>query len=401
MLILPALLLLVLLVTVVAGLAFGAGPMGGGRQQRAVPLAGMAVVGVGGFAVLVVAVLAFGVLGRSTGDEEGPATPEPVAPAASTTTTTAAAPDPLPSAPAAVPIRGLGPMVRLGGDGPSVAVGGLESTTVLQVEVEGFDPYSVAEARQCVDDGDRRCGNLLKVQFDENGHASFQYLVTDEFLAVRASGRCRADDPPCSIVVAATQGSGDEQLWTFFRDPVPPRGRIEVTPSSGIDEGQAVTVTVEGFEPRTPLQAQLCALTDGNSPHRCRPEPAASVVTDNRGRARTTVVVGPGTGDNGIACDRSNRCGIAVASTAGFLRSNTVPLAFLKPPGAGYDTTRLAVGLSVALLLVLVAVWLIRTTDWSPVGEQAAPEIDDAEYADLDAIIAMLPPEEEDEEVPA
>jgi len=31
------------------------------------------------------------------------------------------------------------------------------------------------------------------------------------------------------------------------------------------------------------------------------------------------------------------------------------------------------------------------------VGEAAAPEIDDAEYADLDAIIAALPPEEDDE----
>jgi len=394
-LILPALLLLVLLVTVVAGLAFGAGPMGGGRRQRAVPLTGMTVVVLGGFGVLVAAVVALGLVGRSSSDEQDPAAPERVAPAVSTTTT-AAAPDPLPSPPEAIPIRGLGPTVRLGGDAPSVAVGGLESTTVLQVEVEGFDPYSVAEARQCIDDGDRRCGNALKVQFDENGHASFQYLVSDEFAGSDAAGRCGADDPPCSIVVTATEGTGDELLWTFFRDPVPPRGRIEVTPSSGIDEGQAVTVTVEGFEPRTQLQAQLCALADGDGPQRCRPEPAASVMTDSRGRARTTVVVGPGTGDDGIACDRSNRCGIAVASTAGFLRSNTVPLSFIKPPGAGYDTTRLAVGLSVALLLVLVVVWLIRTTDWSPVGEQAAPELDDAEYADLDAIIALLPPEEED-----
>ena len=40
--------------------------------------------------------------------------------------------------------------------------------------------------------------------------------------------------------------------------------------------------------------------------------------------------------------------------------------------------------------------WLIKRTDWSAVGEAAAPEIDDAEYADLDAIIAALPPEEDE-----
>ena len=38
----------------------------------------------------------------------------------------------------------------------------------------------------------------------------------------------------------------------------------------------------------------------------------------------------------------------------------------------------------------------IVRADWSAVGEAAAPEIDDAEYADLDAIIAALPPEEDE-----
>ncbi len=37
-------------------------------------------------------------------------------------------------------------------------------------------------------------------------------------------------------------------------------------------------------------------------------------------------------------------------------------------------------------------------TDWSAIGEAAAPEIDNAEYADLDAIVAALPPEEAVEE---
>jgi hypothetical protein len=46
------------------------------------------------------------------------------------------------------------------------------------------------------------------------------------------------------------------------------------------------------------------------------------------------------------------------------------------------------------VLLVAIAAWLLVRTDWAAVGEAAAPEIDGAEYADLDAIIAALPPEE-------
>jgi hypothetical protein len=73
-----------------------------------------------------------------------------------------------------------------------------------------------------------------------------------------------------------------------------------------------------------------------------------------------------------------------------------VPISFAAPPGSEYDANRLAAGLGLALLLVAIAAGLIRRTDWSAVGEAAAPEIDDAEYADLDAIIAALPPEPEE-----
>lgn len=52
---------------------------------------------------------------------------------------------------------------------------------------------------------------------------------------------------------------------------------------------------------------------------------------------------------------------------------------------------------SVALLALALGLvsWLVRRTDWSPAGEAAAPEIDEAEYADLDAIVAALPAEDE------
>ena len=79
-----------------------------------------------------------------------------------------------------------------------------------------------------------------------------------------------------------------------------------------------------------------------------------------------------------------------------FARAPVVPISFAAPPGATYDSTRLVIGLGFALLLLAIAAALLRRTDWSPVGEAAAPEIDDAEYADLDAIIAALPTVEDE-----
>ena len=95
-------------------------------------------------------------------------------------------------------------------------------------------------------------------------------------------------------------------------------------------------------------------------------------------------------------CFRGDDCGISVASRDVFARAPVVPISFAAPPGADYDPTRLALGLGLAVLLLAIAAVLIRRTDWSAVGEAAAPEIDDAEYADLDAIIAALPPEEDE-----
>lgn len=58
--------------------------------------------------------------------------------------------------------------------------------------------------------------------------------------------------------------------------------------------------------------------------------------------------------------------------------------------GVEYDPIRLTTGVGLAVLFLITAAVLVRTTDWSAVGEASAPEIDDAEYADLDAIAAAF-----------
>ena len=154
---------------------------------------------------------------------------------------------------------------------------------------------------------------------------------------------------------------------TLFYDEVPPPVAVRVAPSSGLKPGDPVRVTVLGLLPG--VSARVCA-----------GEACAPVV------AGTAELPAP-------RCGRGEVCSVTVASDAAFVQAVAVPLSYAAPPTADYSSTRLAAGLAVAGLLFGAALFLIRRGDWSAVGEEAAPEIDEAEYADLDAIVAALPPE--------
>jgi hypothetical protein len=354
----------------------------------------LVAIGGGGLLVVVVLLLATGlVLGRGgeasvveSDDEEetAPASTTTVKARPVRTATRAAAPTTAPGV--------LGPMVsmqasdadgeRLPGELDRV-VGGLQPDTVLQLHVEGFPAFAAARAKQCADGV---CANFLAVQFGEGGTASFQYLVVDDF-ASSASHGCRLDATPCSIIVENIDGEGRAELGTLFVDALPDPGHIAVDPSRDLVAGQAATVTVDGFRAGTELAVVFCV--SGTS--RCADLDGSTLVVDRRGAAATTVRV--------ASCPRRSQCSLAVRSPQSFVRSSVVPLAFASPPGAAYDPGRVAAGTALASLLLGAALYVIRRSDWSPVGEEAAPEIDDAVYADLDAIIAALPPE--DEPVPA
>jgi hypothetical protein len=275
----------------------------------------------------------------------------------------------------------------------------LVTETVLQMYGFGFEPFTRAVAEQCVPNGFPRCGNPIPVQFDADGEARFQYLVSDEFLDLRpVPGGCKANTAPCTIVVRAVDGNTHGAIQTIFGDALPPPGRIEVTPSSGLSlDGERVTVEVHDYPPGVTVTAMLCAAPDATGPRCGKPGPTAPLVVGRDGTGSTALVIEPGrVGEQSVPCSRGDDCGVSVASDDVFARAPVVQISFAAPPGAGYDPTRLALGLGLAVLLVAMATWLILRTDWSAVGEAAAPEIDDADYADLDAIIAALPPEEDE-----
>ncbi len=275
---------------------------------------------------------------------------------------------------------------------------GLEPGSVLRMRVHGFEPSTSAIAEQCVLAA-RRCGNQIPVQFDGDGEAQFQYLVNDEFLASRAqSGRCRANAAPCTIVVRSNDDHTHGQIQTIFLDKIPPPGRVEVTPSRGLSlDGETVTVAVHDYPSGAQVTAMLCAAPDATGPRCGAPGPSAPLVVGRDGTGRTQLVIEPSrVGGDQVRCHRGDDCGISVASDNVFARAPVVPISFAAPPGAAYDPTRLALGLGLAAVVIVTAAWLILRTDWSAVGEAAAPEIDTADYADLDAIIAALPPEEDE-----
>jgi hypothetical protein len=281
------------------------------------------------------------------------------------------------------------------------AIDALEPGMVLRIRVSDFEEYADGVAAQCVHRAQAfECGNAFPVQFDANGNAFFQYQLRDDFHAnAVAGGRCRADAARCTLVVHDEQRNTTAVIDTVFHDQLPEPGKIRVTPSSGLADGQTVTVAVTGYPAGAEVKAMLCAAPDATGSGRCgAPGPSVPLLVgpDGTGSSKLVVKEGP-VGSQRIPCGRDAVCGISVASADVFTRAPVVAISFASPGGAVYHSNRVVIGLALALVLLGLAIWFLRRTDWSPVGEAAAPEIDDAEYADLDAIIAALPPEEDAE----
>lgn len=285
-------------------------------------------------------------------------------------------------------------------------VDGLASTAVLRVRVVGFDAYQRATARQCRTVGGRTdCGNVLPVQFGADGTAEFQYVVGADFAPNGADGEragtCGLGEPVCLVVVTSLDTRHRAEVQTLFGATLQRSGTSTVTPSGPYEQGQLVTVHVEGLPPGSTAQVTTCAAPTVSDPGRCgAPAPVATVVIgpDGTGEAQLALTRGP-VGTRQLPCDQDHACALVVTADAAGVQVPAVELQFAALPGAVYDRERLAIGLLVAAALLGVAAILIRETDWAPIGEAAAPEIDEAALADLDAIIAALGPESEDRPV--
>jgi hypothetical protein len=265
---------------------------------------------------------------------------------------------------------------------------------VLRIEVEGFSSYAVVRAMQCAGGS---CGNVVPVQLGEDGAASFQYLVTDDFVPAAADGRCRLVGTACSLVVEETDGDDRVSVVTLFTDELPAPGRLTLEHAGDLEPRQRVRVAFEGFVADSTIELVVCASPATSGASRCSVDRSSTTV-DFGGAGRTSFRLPATVGRDRVACEEST-CTVGVRSSTAFVRADPVRLHLAPPRPVDYDRRRLLAGLVVAGALLAFAASFVRRTDWSPVGEEAAPEIDDAEYADLDALVAAMPPEEDVDQI--
>jgi hypothetical protein len=211
---------------------------------------------------------------------------------------------------------------------------------VVRVRVTGGEPGRVGGVAQCA----TSCWNRFPVTFDDEGVAVFQYELD------RAG--CEPDSS-CTLRIAVEDRSA--VAFTVFGGPAPPAPSATVEPPGPVEPGAVVTVTVEGLAPGAPVRATYCRRS-------CEGGPTGVAGAD--GELALDVRVG----------ERCRGCRIAVV--AGSARV-VLPVSFVAAPAPQYDPARLAAGLLLAVVLLVVACRLVVTTDWRPPAEAAVPDPDD------------------------
>lgn len=266
----------------------------------------------------------------------------------------------------------------------------LGDSRVLEITVGGFDRNARIQAMQCVHTDTRSCANRLPVQTDDSGRAIFQYLVTDDFVGPATKhGRCAPDRIRCTVRITAAEGDEVAEIDTVFHGRARPPGKISVIPRLGIADGSTVTVSVNGYPAGVTFDAVLCRGPATNARTCGTPGPTAPMTIGADGSGQTTMTLVQGrVGTSGLRCTRRTVCGVTLMSPDAYVRAVTVPITFAGRAGPEYDSTRLAVGIGAAAALLLLAGWWMVTGEWEPPQEAAATALDEAEYADLDAMVA-------------
>lgn len=318
-------------------------------------------VAVGGLVLVVLAVLV-GVGARGGGDDGRPE-------GASPTSTIGSRPAPTATSRAPATDRGSAPAApaRADGDEPLRLVAGAPSDPptpvpvldrltdgeVQHIRAEGLRPGTRGQVRQChaTADGFAACTNAFPVRAGPSGTAVFQYQLRSP------NGECGARET-CVVVVA--DGTHTAFAYTVFGEKAPRPARLAVEPAAPYRVGQRVHVTVDGLPPHGTAGLAFCTPRCGA---------AVRVVADAAGHTRGTVML-------------RSRCeghGCAVALVGAGARDTTVAVRFVPAPTPTYEARRILTGLLGAAVLLLLAWFVARRTDWRPPSEAATPQLDTAE----------------------
>jgi Neocarzinostatin family len=362
-------------------------------RRRSTVLGGLGSIALPGVALLVVLFGAAVMTTRGVGggeDAEPSATgPTPTTATTATTPATATTATTALTAPARTvardPIEGpdvaMQPMDRDAFAAEPPVVESLSPLSVLRITARYFEPSAHGWIEQCTLSS---CANPFPVAFDEYGSARIQYLVRDTITAADGTlSTCRANEPPCAVRMQT--GEDAAFLTTVFGGPAPAPRRVSVSAQGRIADETAVTVTARGFTPGRRVHATLCAAPDTAGTRRCgAPSPIASFTIDADGTGRTSLVVRRGhVGSERATCDRDTPCGIVVKEAeSSVLPAPVVTIAFAADAPARYEAFRLATGIALAGILVAVAFFLLRRTDWRKPTEADTPDLDRAVLSD-------------------
>jgi hypothetical protein len=261
----------------------------------------------------------------------------------------------------------------------------INGRVVLSVHAFGFEPLVGGHVEQCVLTRGRvtRCGNSFPVQFTENGTARFQYLVGDRYRDPAATAPICAPGTT-SCVVLVTDGDVTAVVQTVFGAPMPEQ-RVTFAPApNDLVSGERVHVAMTGFTPGTRVRVALCAAPAIIGTSRCgAPGPVTHALVAADGTATARLAMREGSvGTDHVACGRDTPCALVVNADAGVPVVPAVDVTFLSGPGAAYDATQVALGLTVAAMFLALAVLLARTTDWRKPSEADTPEMDAAVLVD-------------------
>lgn len=270
----------------------------------------------------------------------------------------------------------------------------LEPETVVTISASGFEANTTGSVEQCIAGSRRLCRNRLSVRSDDRGSAIFQYLITNNFAEGADEAKsCRLGTERCTIELRV--GDKTSVIDTVFIDAAPPPGRLDVTPGRNLVIGDTVTVAASQFQPGAELTVLVCAAPSTSGTRCGAPGPVAPLTIGSDGTAEATMILDVNeVGSDRVACGRQVTCRIVVTSDQIGVRARPATLTFTSFPGADYDGARLITGLGVALILILFAAWLVRSTRWDPPREADSSPIDDAEFADLDLEAAQFDEQE-------
>jgi hypothetical protein len=333
-------------------------------DDGAVRVAGVAAVaGVG--VLVVLAVVAVGLGGRAAGPDDGDDDPPANQEEAADDDAPGAAPLRQPS----VALRAVGPHGL-----PPVpgAVGDLRDGGSLVLRVDGLDAGSVATVHQCPAGtlAARSCRPGLPFTVGDDRRSTVLVDLEDRFDVDGETVDCIRVD--CSIVVF---GTSRLEVLTVFGRPAPPSVTIAVDPGT-LPPGGTLTVMAEHLRAGSETSFVVCR-PDGDRSADCG-EPTRAVVAGVDGRVRGAVTVGSG------RCPRGARCAIGVIVDGSGPRAYA-PLHLIGRGGVAYDDARLVTGMALGGVLLLVALVLLRRTDWTPVeGDPfAGVTLPDDPFADV------------------